>query len=447
MAEVRVEEPKPRAGGGFFHKMLVRIKEERKRSFKGVVDDGLETSFIGIGRKMSVLFPALKLFEAAENGFELVASHAFWPDLFSQYFQNGGMSPDDSRDDMLFYIRKNPELKNRHGIIQPLVEVYRRDSKRLPTLDEPTIDWEETVYLNIILHQLEYTLTCGLCTRTGEKNLQILKKFSQRVYPSPSRRSMDSKGTHEEITYPNIFFTVDDFEEVFQDLIVRDSESVAVELTASDKQGLFTGTLFLGSVKYSALKQVYDGRASLTQKLTQRMSQSMGFMKNKKRVEFMKMRGPRGKGCAEMAVSRLKGSGPETPDLENFPVGDFEDDAEDQYTKRRMSDPSQGNIGGYVRGGFKRSFSMKKSRSDTEGVDSSIDPDADDNEVVAELEESEQYNGFWGKSFGQAWHWFKEKKRATSVALNANLTYVMLPWHRIIADVLDDNTQKPVLTH
>ena len=48
-----------------------------------------------------------------------------------------------------------------------------------------------------------------------------------------------------------------------------------------------------------------------------------------------------------------------------------------------MSDPSQGNIGGYVRGGFKRSFSMKKSRSDTEGVDSSIDPDADDNEVVA----------------------------------------------------------------
>lgn len=60
----------------------------------------------------------------------------------------------------------------------------------------------------------------------------------------------------------------------------------------------------------------------MTQKITQRMS--MGLIKNKKRVEFMKMRGPRGKGCAEMAVSRLKGSGPETPDLENFPVGDFE---------------------------------------------------------------------------------------------------------------------------
>lgn len=39
----------------------------------------------------------------------------------------------------------------------------------------------------------------------------------------------------------------------------------------------------------------------------------------------MRMRGPHGKGHAEMAVSRVKGSGPETPDLENFPVEDFDD--------------------------------------------------------------------------------------------------------------------------
>ena len=67
------------------------------------------------------LIDELSIFYAlifSENGFELVSGYAFWPDLFSQYFLNGGMSPDDSRDDMLFYIRKNPELKNRHGIIQ-----------------------------------------------------------------------------------------------------------------------------------------------------------------------------------------------------------------------------------------------------------------------------------------------------------------------------------------
>lgn len=55
---------------------------------------------------------------------------------------------------------------------------------------------------------------------------------------------------------------------------------------------------------------------------------SFGWIKGQKRVEFVRMRGPQGKGHAEMAVSRVKGSGPETPDqtpdTENFPIDDFE---------------------------------------------------------------------------------------------------------------------------
>ena len=57
--------------------------------------------------------------------------------------------------------------------------------------------------------------------------------------------------------------------------------------------------------------------------MVQRMS--LGWIsKTHKRVEFVKMRGPGAKGMAEVAVSRVKGSGPETPDLENFPVNDFD---------------------------------------------------------------------------------------------------------------------------
>ena len=44
----------------------------------------------------------------------------------------------------------------------------------------------------------------------------------------------------------------------------------------------------------------------------------------------------------------------------------------------------------------------------------------------------DQYGGFWGKSFGQAYYWFKEQRRAGSVALNSYLTYITLPWHWII---------------
>lgn len=44
---------------------------------------------------------------------------------------------------------------------------------------------------------------------------------------------------------------------------MRDSEFVAVELTASDKAGCFQSVLFLGSVKYDALRRTYESRVSI----------------------------------------------------------------------------------------------------------------------------------------------------------------------------------------
>lgn len=42
-----------------------------------------------------------------DSGFELVNVSDFWTKLFSQYFLDGSTSPDESRDDMLFYVRRN----------------------------------------------------------------------------------------------------------------------------------------------------------------------------------------------------------------------------------------------------------------------------------------------------------------------------------------------------
>ena len=50
--------------------------------------------------------------------------------------------------------------------------------------------------------------------------------------------------------------------QAFEDLIVRDSEFVAVELVAMDKKGTYESTVFQGSVKYEALKRTYDNRVS-----------------------------------------------------------------------------------------------------------------------------------------------------------------------------------------
>lgn len=89
---------------------------------------------------------------------------------------------------------------------------------------------------------------------------QVLRRHSQKVYASPSRRRMDAKGELEEMTYPHICFMVDNFDEVFCDILVRDGEMVCVELVASDRDGAVQGVIFLGSIRYDALKKVYDAR-------------------------------------------------------------------------------------------------------------------------------------------------------------------------------------------
>ena len=38
---------------------------------------------------------------------------------------------------------------------------------------------------------------------------------------------------------------------------------VVVELVAKDRQGRFQGVIFIGSIRYDALKTVYDQRVSL----------------------------------------------------------------------------------------------------------------------------------------------------------------------------------------
>ena len=50
--------------------------------------------------------------------------------------------------------------------------------------------------------------------------------------------------------------------QAFADIIVRDSEMVVVELVAKDRQGRFQGVIFIGSIRYDALKKVYDQRVS-----------------------------------------------------------------------------------------------------------------------------------------------------------------------------------------
>ena len=60
-----------------------------------------------------------------------------------------------------------------------LVEVWRRDSKKLP-IGDPDIDWEETVCLNLVIHLFDYKITMAICTRLSiiSFTMQKMKNYS-----------------------------------------------------------------------------------------------------------------------------------------------------------------------------------------------------------------------------------------------------------------------------
>lgn len=167
-----------------------------------------------------------------DGGFVVLQGTTYWTDLFVRHFLFQSESDHNiDSDDLLFFVRKKHiKSSSRHmPKYETEVDVYRKDSRKLP-IGDPDVDWEETVYLNLIIHQFNYTLTLAICTRTSPKELQVLRRHSQRVYASPSRRKMDTKGDGEEMTYPHICFMVDNFDEVIWHYKIKYSSNKLINL-------------------------------------------------------------------------------------------------------------------------------------------------------------------------------------------------------------------------
>ncbi|XP_071897459.1 uncharacterized protein KIAA0930 homolog isoform X2 [Anas platyrhynchos] len=401
----------------------------------------------------------------------------FWTWMFSTYFMEK-WAP--RQDDMLFYVRRKLAYVSGDSTEgkKVEVEVYRRDSKKLPGLGDPDIDWEESVYLNLILQKLDYVVTCAVCTRSDGGDIHIHKKKSQQVFASPSKHPMDSKGEESKISYPNIFFMIDSFEEVFSDMTVGEGEMVCVELVASDKSNTFQGVIFQGSIRYEALKKVYDNRfsvqfsvqlcsleiepfsllrgfkrcqgsvvsnviqVSVAAKMAQKMS--FGFYKYNN-MEFVRMKGPQGKGHAEMAVSRVSTG-------DTSPYGTEEDSNPDSPVHERVTSfstpptPERNNRPSFFSPSLKRKVprnriaEMKKSHSANDSEEFFRDDDGGDLHSATNLR-SRSLSGTGRSLVGS---WLKLNRTDENFLLYAHLTYITLPLHRILTDILEVR-QKPIL--
>ena len=59
-------------------------------------------------------------------------------------------------------------------------QVFRRDSRKLP-IGDPDVDWEETIYLNLIVHHLTYKVTLAVYSRTSHKDIQVCTLYTGQL--------------------------------------------------------------------------------------------------------------------------------------------------------------------------------------------------------------------------------------------------------------------------
>ena len=170
------------------------------------------------------------------------------------------------------------------------------------------IDWEETLYLNFINQCFEYHLTSAIVSRTGADQVQILKKCSQRVFASPSYRSMHGKAESEDISYPSIYFSIDNYDQVQGELSLRAGDLVCVELMAIYKASSQRYVLFSGCLDYDSLSMCCDVKIRMPTMFGLR-----AFGSSRDKTTFVKVKSPTSEGEAEVAITRAPGSASPTP--------------------------------------------------------------------------------------------------------------------------------------
>ncbi|KAJ1964573.1 hypothetical protein H4R35_007136 [Dimargaris xerosporica] len=200
-----------------------------------------------------------------------------WFDLFVEYFLENS---DGHNDDLLFFIRRvPPEME---GKVDPVfVKRKMPPPNRMPVIDD-LVQWKETFFLNLIV-QLPCTLTMAVCKRNIDRESllerqtnitmahdpmdtaasstsvtpeslsypdlpsqrDVLEKssatsmtcswkhVSKRVYALPSKQRVNVKDAHWECSYPYIYYVIDDYEDMFEQLIITEDEYLCVELAVT----------------------------------------------------------------------------------------------------------------------------------------------------------------------------------------------------------------------
>ncbi|KAK9832071.1 hypothetical protein WJX81_004065 [Elliptochloris bilobata] len=210
-------------------------------------------------------------------------------------------------DDILFFVLG---VAYQGGPGGPLL--VRRKGAALPAeLDlggalSPRVDWCRSTLLNLVI-QTSFRLTVAACRRVdiagladeGGKLPADATRVVKAVYASPMRVQVNVEGGRSKSeqplpAYPDLCFTVDNFEDAFRSLVLTEPGwCYAVFLSAAD--GAASVQLFAGFVSYEMLDAVVVGGAGGRMRRDAAMAGA----------HWVKMKGPGGQGHADVAVTCL----------------------------------------------------------------------------------------------------------------------------------------------
>jgi len=238
---------------------------------------------------------------------------SFWSHLFDEHFYSAEVLDSNKvqhQDDCLYFVRKMSSIspQTTKKLVKGSSEdeaskrffVRRKDAKGLlPPKGDTSIQWQETFFLNVLLHKYEYSLESSVRRKyvnpqTKRQTLKVIKKKGRRVWALPNKIRMDIREKVEEIeyTYPLLYFAIDDFSEAWKDISLgSEGEMICVELFAEGcffSKGKTKARLFAGALDYDVIRKEYNNKRSM--------------FSPQNLQAFFNLKGPKGKGAAEMAV-------------------------------------------------------------------------------------------------------------------------------------------------
>ncbi|KAH7289543.1 hypothetical protein KP509_30G008100 [Ceratopteris richardii] len=290
---------------------------------------------ISIVRKHSTFLKNLDT-DDANKGYNNALDMRFWRELVDMFFVRGMINSKDRPDDDLVFFVHHLSPKEQTDLQPYFVRRWCSQLEKVIGDNADEVDWHRSFYLNLIAHTT-YTLTVAICKREALQNRQKtvnsaiapVYQISKTVYASPSRVNFQtnmSKGFETVPAYPDICFTIDDYDDTFEEVVlVEPDHCYCVFLNADGGAAFCTKdleggvanrispetyllgdpqssgntklTLFSGFVSYDMVRSAFEGGRSKIR----------GFLvaASSARSERLIMHGPGGRGEVEVSVSGL----------------------------------------------------------------------------------------------------------------------------------------------